>query len=396
MLNWLTSRTAPRPSRFWLGLALGASTVLAVQVAIAAGDVTYNGCKNDATGIVRLLPSNSLPAPFNTQCNTTTTSRLLHETPISWSQAGPQGNAGPTGATGPQGPSGSQGALGPTGPQGLAGPQGPSGGTGAQGPAGPTGSQGPKGDTGPRGPAGSGGSVSNLDSLLGSSCSTGAGAGTLEITYGAPPNQSVTLTCNATSQALQVTVASGEGASGSVTSSPAGISCDASCSANFNNGTVVQLAATPASGSRFIGWSGACTGTGTCTISMTAARSVTATFETGWHLRFTATASNHYVVTCNVFADCTITPGGTVASDPSGINCSARDGETRTCVASFPPGTVVTLTFGVSGGRIVTWGGECNGAALSAELVTISTNNTTARSCTLTMDAERTATLQFD
>ncbi len=39
------------------------------------------------------------------------------------------------------------------------------------------------------------------------------------------------------------------------------------------------LAASPAAGSVFAGWSGACTGTGTCTVAMTAARSVTAAFQ---------------------------------------------------------------------------------------------------------------------
>jgi endoglucanase len=42
----------------------------------------------------------------------------------------------------------------------------------------------------------------------------------------------------------------------------------------------VTLTAVAASGSTFAGWSGACSGTGTCTASMTAARNVTATFNT--------------------------------------------------------------------------------------------------------------------
>jgi uncharacterized repeat protein (TIGR02543 family) len=91
--------------------------------------------------------------------------------------------------------------------------------------------------------------------------------------------QSVTATFNTagtTNQTLTVTKA-GTGA-GTVTSSPAGISCGATCSASFASGTSVTLTAAAASGSTFAGWSGACTGTGTCTVSMTAARTVTATF----------------------------------------------------------------------------------------------------------------------
>ncbi|MEI6207111.1 MAG: FG-GAP-like repeat-containing protein [Desulfuromonadales bacterium] len=65
---------------------------------------------------------------------------------------------------------------------------------------------------------------------------------------------------------------------GTITSSPSGISCGATCSASFTTGTVVSLIATPDSGSSFAGWSGACSGTGTCTVAMSATQNVTATF----------------------------------------------------------------------------------------------------------------------
>jgi len=55
----------------------------------------------------------------------------------------------------------------------------------------------------------------------------------------------------------------------------------AGTSAFFDVGAVVSLTAAPAAGSAFTGWSGGgCTGTGTCTVTMNAATSVTATFET--------------------------------------------------------------------------------------------------------------------
>ena len=72
---------------------------------------------------------------------------------------------------------------------------------------------------------------------------------------------------------------SGSG-SGTVASSPTGINCGSSCTANFASGTSVTLSAAAASGSTFAGWSGACSGTSTCALSMTAARNVTATFNT--------------------------------------------------------------------------------------------------------------------
>ncbi len=66
--------------------------------------------------------------------------------------------------------------------------------------------------------------------------------------------------------------------SDTVTSSPAGIRCGTTCSANYPSGTNVTLTATPGTSSSFSGWSGACSSNDTCTVSMTAAQSVTANF----------------------------------------------------------------------------------------------------------------------
>jgi len=66
---------------------------------------------------------------------------------------------------------------------------------------------------------------------------------------------------------------------GTATSLPAGINCTSNCSASFPVGTSVTLTAQPASGSTFAGWSGACSGTGSCTITMDTNKTVTATFN---------------------------------------------------------------------------------------------------------------------
>jgi|GEM_PF-5385517 len=58
-----------------------------------------------------------------------------------------------------------------------------------------------------------------------------------------------------------------EGVGGRVTSAPSGIDCGATCSALFGAGNVT-LTAVAAYGHEFHGWSGACTGTGTCTVSL--------------------------------------------------------------------------------------------------------------------------------
>ena len=80
-----------------------------------------------------------------------------------------------------------------------------------------------------------------------------------------------------TTYTLTITLA-GTG-SGTVTSTPAGISCKPTCSASFAAGTSVKLTTAPATGSYFSGWSGACKGTSACTVVMNSNLSATATFN---------------------------------------------------------------------------------------------------------------------
>src|SRR5438876_6163920 len=83
-------------------------------------------------------------------------------------------------------------------------------------------------------------------------------------------------TTGSTNSTLTVTK-TGTG-TGTVTSSPAGIDCGSTCATSYANGTIVTLSAVPASQSEFSGWSGACSGTGGCTVTATADATVTATF----------------------------------------------------------------------------------------------------------------------
>ena len=92
--------------------------------------------------------------------------------------------------------------------------------------------------------------------------------------------------------------------SGAVTSSPAGINCPSTCSASFVQGTQVTLTATPAAGSGFEGWGGACSGFDNCVVTMNTAQSVTATF-----------AQTQYTLNVSVAGN------GTVTSSPTGISC---------------------------------------------------------------------------
>jgi endoglucanase len=149
---------------------------------------------------------------------------------------------------------------------------------------------------------------------------------------------------------------------GTVASTPAGVSCGATCSASYASGTAVTLTATADGGSTFAGWSGACTGTSSCVVTMTAARAVTATF--------TASTTSYALTVAK-----SGTGSGTVVSSSGGITCGS------TCSASYANGTVVTLTAAAATGS--TWGGwsgACTG---------------TASTCVLTMSAARSVTAAF-
>jgi hypothetical protein len=82
-----------------------------------------------------------------------------------------------------------------------------------------------------------------------------------------------------TTVGVLLTVSKAGAGSGTVTSSPDGISCGATCSNRYAHGTSVTLTATPAAGSSFAGWSGGgCSGIGSCTVATNADTAVTATF----------------------------------------------------------------------------------------------------------------------
>jgi hypothetical protein len=145
--------------------------------------------------------------------------------------------------------------------------------------------------------------------------------------------------------------------SGTVTSSPAGIACGATCSATYDGGTAVTLTPVADATSTFAGWSGDCTGA-SCTLTMNAARSVTATFT-----------RKTYALSV------TRTGGGTIASTPAGIDCGA------TCTATYVAGTAVVLTATPDAtATFAGWTGACSG---------------TVTTCTVTMDGAKSVNARF-
>jgi hypothetical protein len=119
----------------------------------------------------------------------------------------------------------------------------------------------------------------NLDGSVTVGSSVAPGSYTFGVcvvdSFGAETCQAATLTV----VQYNLTVTTAGTGSGTVAVSPVGTSCGSGCYA-YAAGTTVQLTATPSSGSTFNGWSGACSGTGTCTVTMSQDQSVTATFGT--------------------------------------------------------------------------------------------------------------------
>jgi GH25 family lysozyme M1 (1,4-beta-N-acetylmuramidase) len=142
----------------------------------------------------------------------------------------------------------------------------------------------------------------------------------------------------ATIRRLTVSLASADGV---VTSSPAGISCGAVCSANYDPGATVTLTATPNAGKALTGWSGACTGTGACTVTMTSDLGLVATFgddlapsvtfatpvDPGGAVTATFSEVVHQVTKSNVV----VRFQGKSADVPATLTCRSPTGKTVTC-----------------------------------------------------------------
>jgi hypothetical protein len=111
-----------------------------------------------------------------------------------------------------------------------------------------------------------------------------AAPGTAQVTVvnpGTSPSNALPFTVAAPGPTLTLTVTKNGNApsKGTVTSNPAGINCGGTCSAAFSSGRSVTLMVKTTGTGVFAGWSGACTGTGTCTVTMDANKAVTATIN---------------------------------------------------------------------------------------------------------------------
>ncbi|MBZ0236736.1 MAG: DUF4215 domain-containing protein [Deltaproteobacteria bacterium] len=179
-------------------------------------------------------------------------------------------------------------------------------------------------------------------------------------------NGAKTVTATFTLQTFNLAVSRSGTGSGTVQSIPAGIDCGGTCTFGFTAGTSVTLVATADANSTFTGWSGSgitCPGTGNCTVSMSQARSVTATFTLK---TYTLTVNN----------DDDGNNNNDITSNPAGISCG------NDCEGTYSHGTVVTLTPVIgSGDYFVGWSGAgCSGSS----------------TCMITMDGNKQVSATFE
>jgi hypothetical protein len=179
-----------------------------------------------------------------------------------------------------------------------------------------------------------------------------------------------------------LTVSSTSG--GAVASDVGGIGCGAACSASFPYGTPVTLTATADPGYRFDTWGGDCAASGsipTCTLTIDAARSASATFSKVIPISLALSPSNASIgvgqlqpfAVIGTFTDGSTRPmGGSVLESGDQFSCALHNNGTVKCWPGYDPvpgiGTAVSLGAGTShacavlaNGTVKCWGSNAWG-----------------------------------
>lgn len=133
-------------------------------------------------------------------------------------------------------------------------------------------------------------------------------------------------------EALSVTMSGG----GEIASDLPGLACTANCTTQWDQGSAVVLSATPASGERFIRWSGGCTGNGVCPLKLDQPAAANALFGPA-----------------RIALRVAVTGRGAVKCTP-------------TCTKTFAGGDLLTLrAVAARGWKFARWSGGCTGTRLT-------------------------------
>ena len=190
-------------------------------------------------------------------------------------------------------------------------------------------------------------------------CSTSPCSFTIEA------NSTLTATFNTVVKPkFKLTVSKSGSGAGTVTSTPAGINCGATCEAEFDEGTEVTLSQSAAAGSQFTEWSGACSGSGACKVTMSAAKAVGAKFDL-------------------IARTLTIAKAGTGTGE---VKCKFNGGAAGACTSPQPNGTAVEVIATANAGSTF--------AGFSAGTGSASACSTSP--CSFTIEANSTLTATFN
>ncbi len=127
---------------------------------------------------------------------------------------------------------------------------------------------------------------------------------------------------------------------GTVRSDQPGLACTTTCSTQWDQASQVRLTATPAAGTRFIGWTGACSGASVCDLTMNTAESTVAVF------------------------------GPTVVTVRASVSGKGKVVCTPACSTHFQAGTSLTMrAVAAKGWQFKTWTGACKGKQLVCRLL---------------------------
>ena len=161
----------------------------------------------------------------------------------------------------------------------------------------------------------------------------------------------------ATPPTLTLSAATGSQGGGTLTSAPSGLMCTLSnvaasgtCTFAYALNTAVTVSQSPTSGSVFVNWAGACSGSGLCLVPLSQSRSVQALYRLAVPGSITILSGSG-------------SGNGSVSSSPGGVACSIANGvKSGICRAIFPVGSTVTLIPVASSGSTFTgFTGSCSG-----------------------------------
>lgn len=182
-------------------------------------------------------------------------------------------------------------------------------------------------------------------------------------------------------QSYNLTVTKGGDGQGTVAANSGAIDCGSTCQGSYTAGTQITLRATPSSGSAFSAWTGACTGTGSCTFSLNSDTSVAATFV--------ASASGTYGGNIN-FPDLSAGSGDagcqakviartvTLVESTGGVLRGSTNNEKIPTLTGTRSGNTITVTlqsaWGARGPYVWQWSGSSISGTLPAFCWDLSTN----------------------